>query len=106
MSNSFRRYEILLPRQGNDQQAIPEGFVVETLLELERRFGSVSSETQIIRGLWTHQGQSYRDELVRVFVDVPDTAETQQFFREFKEHLKVRFCQLDIWMTSHPIDII
>jgi hypothetical protein len=106
MSNSFRRYEILLPRQFNDQQPIPEELLVETVLELEQRFGSVSAETQIIRGLWTHQGQSYRDELARVFIDVPDTAETQQFFRQFKEHLKARFRQLDIWMTSHPIDLI
>jgi hypothetical protein len=106
MSNSFRRYEILLPRQFNDQKSIPEELLIETLLELEQRFGSVSSETQIIRGLWTHQGQSYRDELARVFVDVPDTPETRQFFLEFKERLKVRFRQLDIWMTSHPIEII
>jgi hypothetical protein len=106
MSNSFRRYEILLPRQFNDRRSIPEELLVETLLELEQHFGSVSSETQIIRGLWTHQGQSYRDELSRVFIDVPDTAETQQFFREFKERLKERFRQIDIWMTSHPIDVV
>jgi hypothetical protein len=106
MSNSYRRYEILLPRQFNDQQAIPEELLVETLLELEQRFGAVSSETQIIRGLWTHQGQSYRDELIRVFVDVPETPETQQFFGEFKERLKTRFRQIDIWMTSHLIEVI
>lgn len=106
MSNSFRRYEILLPRQFNDGQPVPDELMAETLLDLRRQFGVVSTETQIIRGLWMHQGQSYRDELSRVFVDVPDTAESQQFFREFKDHLKVRFRQIDIWMTSHPIDII
>jgi hypothetical protein len=106
MSNSFRRYEILLPRQFNDQKSIPEELLVETLLELEQRFGSVSSETQIIRGLWTHQGQSYRDELARVFVDVPDTPESRQFFLEFKERLKVGFRQLDIWLTSHSIEVL
>jgi hypothetical protein len=37
---------------------------------------------------------------------LPDTTETQQFFREFKERLKVRFRQIDIWETSHTIDII
>lgn len=105
-NNSSRRYEILPPRLFNDQQPIPEDLLVETLLELEKRFGAVSAETQIIRGLWVHQGQSYRDELVRVFVDVPDTPETQLFFREFKERLKERFRQIDIWMTSHLIEII
>jgi hypothetical protein len=76
MSKSFRRYEILLPRRFNDQQLIPDELIVETLLELEQRFGAVSSKTQIIRGLWRHEGQSYRDDLVRVFVDVPDTGES------------------------------
>lgn len=106
MNNSFRRYEILLPRQFDDEQFVPDELVADTLLELRRHFGAVSSETQIIRGLWEHQGQTYRDELVRVFVDVPDTSETQQFFREYKERLKKRFRQLDIWMTSHSITVI
>src|SRR5262249_24406921 len=85
MTSSFRRYEILLPRQFNDQQPVPDELFVETLLELRQRFGTVSSETQIIRGLWEHEGQIYRDELVRVFVDVADSPENRQFFQEFKE---------------------
>lgn len=54
MSNLFRRYELLLPRQFNDHLGIPEELLVETLLELEQRFGAVSSETQIILGFWEH----------------------------------------------------
>ena len=27
---------------------------------------------QTIRGLWRHEGESYRDDLIRVFVDVAD----------------------------------
>lgn len=106
MSSSFRRYEILLPRQFNDGQPVPDELMADTVLDLRKQFSAVSAETQIIRGIWTFQGQSYRDELSRIFVDVPDTAETQQFFREFKERLKERFRQIDIWMTSHPIDVI
>lgn len=106
MSNSFRRYEILLPQRFNDQQAVPDELVVETLLELEQHFGAVSSETQIIRGLWQHEGKSYRDELIRVFVDVLDTPENRQFFQEYKELLKTRFHQLDIWMTTYPVEIL
>ena len=106
MSNSFRRYEILLPRQFNDEQAVPDELIADTLLDLRQQFGAVSSETQIIRGLWTHEGKVFRDEVIRVFVDVPETPETQQFFREFKERLKTRFRQIDIWMTSHPIEVI
>ena len=106
MSKSFRRYEILLPRQFNDGQPVPDELLALSLVELEQRFGTVSSETQIIRGLWQHEGQSFRDDLVRVFVDVEDTSENKQFFQEFKEVLKARFRQIDIWMTAHPVEII
>lgn len=104
MSKSFRRYEILLPRRFNDQQSIPDELLIETLLELEKRFGAVSAETQTIRGRWQYEGQSFRDELVRVFVDVEDTSEARQFFVEYKERLKARFQQIDIWLTTYLIE--
>jgi hypothetical protein len=37
---------------------------------------------------------------------VPDLPEHRAFFREFKEKLKGRFRQLEIWITSHPLDVI
>ncbi len=49
---------------------------------------------QTIRGEWEDEGQIYRDELVRVFVDIEDTAENRRFFREFRNRLKTRFRQL------------
>jgi hypothetical protein len=39
-------------------------------------------------------------------VDVPDTDENRQFFVAFKEVLKDRFQQIDIWMTTFPLDVI
>jgi hypothetical protein len=80
--------------------------IADSLVELEQRFGAVSSETQVIRGQWRHQGQSYRDELVRVFVDVPDSGESREFFVTYKEQLKARFRQLDIWMTTCLVEVI
>jgi hypothetical protein len=77
-----------------------------TVLQLRMRFGAVSSETQIIRGLWESQGQIYRDENFRIFVDVEDPDENRRFFIGFKETLKKRFQQLDIWLTSHPIEVL
>lgn len=106
MSSTYRRFEILLPLRFNDGQPVPAELVADTLLELEQRFGAVSSETQTIQGLWQHQGRSYRGDLTRIFVDVPDVPENLEFFREWKERLKSRFRQLDIWMTTHPIQVI
>jgi len=69
MSRSLRRYEILLPLRFNDGQPVPDDLVADTLVELEEQFGAVSSEMQTIRGVWRHEGESYRDDLVRVFVE-------------------------------------
>jgi hypothetical protein len=106
MSSTFRRFEILLPLRFNDGSHVPGDLIADTLLELEQQFGAVSSETQTIQGLWQHQGQSYRDDLTRIFVDVPDTLQSVEFFRQFKERIKARFQQIDIWMTTYPIDVI
>jgi hypothetical protein len=106
MSASFRRFEVLLPRQFNDGQQVPADLFAQTLLELRQQFGAVSSETQIIRGLWQRDELIFRDDLVRVFVDVQDMAENRQFFLELKDRLKIRFQQIDIWMTSYPIDVL
>jgi len=39
-------------------------------------------------------------------VDVPDLPEHRAFFKEFKQSLKQRFRQVDVWITSHPLDVI
>jgi hypothetical protein len=80
--------------------------IADALLELEVRFGAVSCETQTIHGLWRYEDQLFRDDLVRAFVDAPDVPESRQFFLEFKERAKVMFRQIDIWMTTYPIEVL
>ena len=106
MSRAFRRYEILLPLRFNDGRSIPDDAVADALLALRREFGAVSCETQTIRGLWQHEEQVYRDELMRVWVDALDTPQSRQFFVTFKEILKTRFEQIDIWMTTYPLEVL
>lgn len=106
MSRMVRRFEVLLPLRSNNGTAVPDDAVADTLLELEQRFGAVSCETQTIRGRWRHEGQSYRDDLIRVFVDTADEPESRQFFVEYKERPKARFQQLDIWMTTYLMEVL
>jgi hypothetical protein len=106
MSSTLRRFEILLPLRINDGQPVPDEVVGQTLLELRQQFHAVSAESQVIRGHWERAGEEYRDELVRVFVDVADTEENRAYFVACKERLKARFQQLDIWMTTFPIEVI
>jgi len=63
-------------------------------------------EPQGFRGIWIYKGIEYEDELIRFVLDVEDTPETEAFFRKYKEVLKERFKQLDIWITLHPIRIL
>ena len=84
MSKTLRRFEVLLPLRFNDGQPVPDEIVADTLLELEQRFGAVSCETMDLAR------RSYRDDLIRVFVDVGDD--------------QARFQQLDIWMTTYLVE--
>ncbi len=104
--SALRRYEILLPLRLNDGSPVSEALLAQTFVELRERFGAASWETQTVRGAWEHQSVVYEDNLTRFFVDVPDRPEHREFFHAFKETLKVRFDQLDIWVTSHPLDVI
>lgn len=106
MNISFRRFEMLLPQKFNDGTPVPEQLLTDTLQELEEQSGAVSSETQTIKGRWRHGDQAYADEHVKVFIDVADSPESLEFFREYKETLKKRFQQIEIWMTTYPLDII
>jgi hypothetical protein len=104
--SALRRYEILVPLLFNDGRPVPEDLLAQTFTELRERFGAASWETQTGRGAWEYQSVVYEDNLTRFFVDVPDLPEHRSFFREFKETLKVRFQQLEIWVTSYPLDVI
>lgn len=106
MSKMLRRFEVLLPLRLNDGTPVPDDSIADTLIELEEHLGAVSCESQTIRGRWRYEGQSYRDDLVRVFVDVEDLPEHRVYFAECKDRLKQRFKQLDIWMTTYVIEVL
>jgi hypothetical protein len=97
---------VLLPLKFNDGRQIPDALIAETVLELYDQIGAVSSETQIIQGQWGYAAEVFRDELVRLFVDTEDSDANLEFFVDFKERLKRRFDQIDIWIVTYPIEII
>jgi len=102
---SFRRYEIILPTRYNDGSPVEEEHYLWAGEELADRFGAYTFEPQPLRGVWIHQGARYQENNLRVFVDVEDTPENAEFFNRFKEALKRRFRQIDIWIVSYEIRI-
>ena len=102
----LERYELLLPLKYNDGTPIePEKFQ-QTRRELIEKFGAITVEPQSVHGIWTHGSKEYADELIRFIIDIETTPETEEFFREFKARVKVRFQQIEIWITAYPIRLI
>jgi hypothetical protein len=105
MSSRWRRFEVLLPLRFNDGRDVPGDWIAEAVLEIVDHFGAASYETQKVEGHWRHSGILYRDDLVRIVVDVADSPRNRQWMRQFKNRWKVRLEQLELWMVSYRIDI-
>jgi hypothetical protein len=105
MSSKWRRFEVLLPLQFNDGRPVPGEWLAEAVLEITEHFGAASYETQKVEGHWRHGGVLYRDDLVRINVDVPDSTKNRQWMKQFKERWKARLEQIELWLVSYRIEI-
>ncbi|HSK74687.1 MAG TPA: hypothetical protein VK892_23505 [Pyrinomonadaceae bacterium] len=105
MNSRLRRFEILLPLQFNDGRDIPSDWLAEAVLEIVEKFDAASYETQKVEGHWRYQGVLYRDNLVKIVVDVSDTQENREWMRDFKQRWKERLEQIDLWLVSYVIDV-
>ena len=101
----IKRFEFLLPTKYNDGTAIEPEKLNLTTRELSQRFGGVSQDLVHVHGLWQDKNEAYRDVLIRLRVDSADVKATA-FLKAYKEQLKARFKQLDIWITAQQIEII
>jgi len=79
--------------------------LAKAVLEIVDQFGAASYETQRIEGQWRSGSVIYRDNLVRIVVDVPDTSENRNWMRQFKERWKLQLEQLELWMVSYKIEV-
>ena len=105
MSSNWRRFEVLLPLQFNDGRDVPAEWVTEAVLQIVDHFGAASYETQKVEGHWRQGGILYRDTLVKLVVDSPDSLENRDWMKRFKDQWKARLEQLDLWLVSYPIEI-
>ena len=96
---------MLLPLQFNDGRDVPPEWLAEVVLEIVHYFGAASYETQKLEGHWRHGGVIYRDNLVRLVVDVPDTSPSREWMKDFKGRWKTRLEQLELWMVSYLIEV-
>jgi hypothetical protein len=50
-------------------------------------------------------GVLYRDNLVRVVVDIRDTPGNRAWVREFKERWRTRLEHVELWLVSFRLDV-
>jgi len=84
---------------------VPADWLAEAVLEVVDHFGAASYETQKVEGHWRHGGVLYRDDLVRIVVDMPDSAKHRQWMRQFKVRWKDRLEPIDLWLVSYRIEV-
>jgi hypothetical protein len=84
---------------------VPAAELADAVLEVVSEFGAATYETQKVEGHWRHTGVMYRDNLVRLVVDVPDLAKNRRWMREFKARWKADLDQLELWMVSYRIEV-
>lgn len=100
------RFEILLPLYYNDGRPVEPDRFTQTDDELVEQFGATTSETVGIRGRWRYHSVVYEDRLIRMTVDAADEPSNWEFMRALKEELKLRFDQIDIYITAERIEVI
>ena len=62
---------------------------------------------EVLLPLKFNDGKPVPDDLIAdTFVDVPDLAANRQFFVEFKQRAKTRFQQIDLLVTTYPLDLL
>jgi hypothetical protein len=105
MRTRWRRFEVLLPLRFNDGSEVPGEWLADATLEVVDYFGAVSYETQRVEGHWRYGGVLYRDDLVRIVVDAPDTTRNRAWMQQFKLRWKARLEQLELWVVSYRIEI-
>jgi len=102
----MKRYEILLPLVYNNGKKIEKEKFYIANQELVKKFEATTTDTIIATGSWVYKGVLYEDKLLRIRIDTEETKKSKDFFKKYKEVLKKRFKQYDIWITSYEIEVI
>jgi hypothetical protein len=100
------RIEVITPRFYKNGKKIEANKFLETDKELRKRFKGCSMMPNF-KGTWIgNHGIVHRDRNTGFWVDVSNTKENLLFFKQYKNILKKRFKQEEIYIVGHEIYVI
>ena len=100
-----RRFQLYLPYPLIDGMGARPKTLTRTLEDLRKRFPrSLLWFTGVENAHLSSDGISPESSML--VIDVEDSTANYQFFREFKRALADRFGQIEIYVVSHPIEIV
>jgi hypothetical protein len=99
-----KEYVILLPLKFNDGEPVPPELVLQTRDDLVAHFGGASFDPGTVAGYWIHQRSLYSDELIRVRMSGSTSEADDEFIKRYKETLKERFRQEEVYVVAYPIE--
>ncbi len=67
--------------------------------------GPQVTRPQKVEGQWRHGGIAYRDNLVKIIVDMLDTVGNRKWMKTLKAGWKSRLKQFELWMVSYRTEI-
>lgn len=106
MTSDKIRVEIIIPLRYDDGQPIEINKHRQTKDDIINKFGGCSFLTTS-EGAWKDHSENdiiYMDINTVCLVDVDHTDQNIDFFKNYKEELKERYHQKEIYITWHPIN--
>ncbi len=99
-----KEYVILLPLRFNNGEPVPAERLLKTREDLVAHFGGASFDPGTVAGFWLHEDSLFSDELIRVRVSSHQAELDDAFISRYKETLKERFEQEEIYITAYIIE--
>jgi len=98
------RFELLVPLMDNDGNPLEPDAFFQIQNDLLDRFGGYRCQPLAPHiGAWTEETITYYDKLLMFTVDTSRSDESLDWFIEYKEHLKARFLQVEIYLAVSEV---
>lgn len=105
MNRRLLSIRFFLPLKDNTGKAFSVSTLKRTYQDILKKFGAYSLFEQA-KGVWTHGGVTYIDEVNIVEVITYDSPMIREWVKAYKQVLKRRFRQLEVFVTVQRVEVL